>query len=1450
MSSTAIHRRRRRGALLVFACLVMTLVLAIARPGAPAGAASEPGGLTTEPVLKSAAAGVTRLFGASPLEAPAEAWGSGGADAIGRYTAAGGWEKVPPPVDSDGQPLSDFEFVQGALAGRTTPSGGVAVAATLGRGASLRQALVVRDPGGQFRATPEPGSALLSEESLFAAGGVLSVPVDEPGGQTGAFVVPPKEGSVKQVAVLHFDGTAWSREPICRAAAPPCVEPPLLFRVLAIDATGPGNAWLLGQKAASGDGVELFRREGGEWRQQPLGGPLGALFGKERPVTGVTVQPRAIAQPLTVTADGLWVDASVKAASETFDATFFYAGGEVRQSWCDPAGSADPLCGLPLGSELQAGQGRSFAWASAGASEPYGRRVLTGVGQGAMLSLSGSAFERLPLAGGRAGATEGAALGAPDEGWLGSAGGPLRLTRQPAPSLLKAWPVPFRRPLTAIAPQPGAPVAALSSEALAVGDVGQIARYVPGQGWVAESLLNAAGTRVTPRLRSVAWPTPGFAYAVGDGGAMWLWRGSTGLWEPDPGAPPNLIRGNFTGIAFDPTDPDRGYAVGKQGLLLAHDREWNQESLPAGVEPEANFTSIAFAGHEALATYRFPQLGRTYTGGLLVNDGTGWRVDPEIGARGTPVLVAGLPDGGAAVAYEDGQIVARNGPGAPWTPAAEPAGGSPAALAAVREAGTVRAVVSVAPAAAHEAEGREWLTDGDQVLSQPPPGQAPLLISPYALPSRGYLERQTANGWRDEQHEAFPVPADSNPTDLPREPDPLLALLISADGSRGWVVGGETGERVTLNKFPVQTAAVMRYGPGATAPSNFSTVPIPTDPSVTTIAIGGNAQCAAACADQAGTGVGPEAWLPTAVARAAATPQVRSFVYTGAGVAPGAGTALSPASFAREEAAYARRLGTAAGSLPVYAAPASSDRDRADTLATFASAFQSVSPVGPAELQNGYYAFDPPGAESVRVLMLDYSRPTLDSAQRCWLAQQLEGAALVGRAAIVVGSRDLGGRAPEAQRAADGAEVARILVGFAPPGCTVSSPGVASAYFFDFPEENRTYRVGAGGRSIPAFGSGTLGYVNPTEARTDFLGASGFLLAQVGRPDPATGVAPVSARLIPNIGELALEAADGTFLRRSSPALFRALARRPRGGGRCAGVNPTDQCEALQPDPYVPIPARCQGPRCASGVQPEYRFASSDPDIADFVRVDPASNNPRSVLLGTNDKPIPDPSSGLLCAFNAGTTTVSIEAGGLAYSTRVTVQQGSVQRPCGTVPLRNRPAPQPQVAVPPPPPAPAPAPSFSPGPGALPPPPAPASAPTPAPQPVPTPAPQPPFFAPAPALTPVIAIVPPPPPPSVQTTPPSGTSPVTQPAVSPEPEEEEEAAFDLVHHMAAYRHHPGRPVSATLGHSGGGGVSLNTYLPILVLLAALAGVSITRSRRSPRYAYASRPGPARRPGHR
>jgi hypothetical protein len=378
----------------------------------------------------------------------------------------------------------------------------------------------------------------------------------------------------------------------------------------------------------------------------------------------------------------------------------------------------------------------------------------------------------------------------------------------------------------------------------------------------------------------------------------------------------------------------------------------------------------------------------------------------------------------------------------------------------------------------------------------------------------------------------------------------------------------------------------------------------------------------------------------------------------------------------------------------------------------------------------------------------------------------------------------------------------------------VNPAASASAYFFEAPEHNVTEKLP--GSSIPAFGSGTLGYVNfLPEQSGAFTGASGFLLGEVefAQYNASTNVAPVTASLIPNIGELALEAKSGTLLKRSQAALFAGLARRPRAGN----VSGPGEVKP-ETDPYIPIPAECVGTACANGLFPKYKFTSSRPDFGNFVKQNLALE-PGAVLLDANGEPIPDEESGLFCAYNAGTTIVTISAGGLSASLPVTIQAGSVRRPCGTQPLKELPASASGGAALPPSPAPSPTPAGT-APSSAPPPlvplpPAPGLPPAHAPAP-PAPAPFLPAASPATAL---LAVVPPPLPTPARPTPPSGTSAVTSPVEAPEKEEKEEEATESVGNNAAlYRpaEHEAPPL----------------YLLSILVLAAVAGATV---RRRPRH---------------
>jgi len=1406
------------------------------------------------------------MIGSSAAEAPGETWGIGevgpfnsGSFAIVRYAEGDGWS-ISPWVDAAGQPPSEeiLKPVASPLTGAVTSTGAAALLATVTgeSGGTPREVVLVRDPGGDFREVPpvheEGEGALIGPgESLFSrTRAPLVAALDEGEGRGGALVVPVNshESGVDEDGVLHWDGRKWTREQI---EVPPTSREHHGFRVLAIGASSPTDAWLLGQLSpqVSPGGVELFRRHvpgsgapvwwpvtrPGGFAGEPLATPVSG--GSEAPFTveGTGEPPTSQGQSLTVTGEGVWLDGQTSGTALTMflgpegeEAAQQRYTGRVRASWCETG------CTYPLPEGLPAGPSRSFAWADPANPYGFGQRVITGFDEGVSLRLEGASFARVLALGAGAqsfedvGGTHGAAFSSPTEGWLGNERMPVHITEHPAPNRLAPYPVPFHHALLAVAAQPGAPVGALSSQALAVGEKGEVARYTPGEGWQPETLFRAGGAIARPTLRAAAWPAPGRAYAVGQldeaGDAeMWLWRGETGLWEPDPAMPRNF-RGNLLGVAFDPNNPARGYAVGQGGVLLRYGKSWVQESLPAEILPAetpgrrspstlVNFTSIAFAGSEALVAFRVAHPeeaghGAFYTGGLLVNGGSGWHVDASAGAAlagGIPWAVAALPDGGAALsgisAHEEPLVLERDGPHATWQPTPVPyAGGEPpGSLALFREGGALRVVGSggIPNTAAIDFPAEH----------EPPVGFPAQLIKPYP-PATGYVRRQTPTGWSDEEHDRDEVGSpihEFKRYDEPYKPDPTGAVLLDETGTHGWALGGELEAREGLD-----TADVARYPADGVAPPGSAPAPVPVEPGVATFAIAGGAQCAAACADRANARLGPDVWLASALQEASQIGGVRAFFYTGARVSAGEGRIhAAPVPHARELQRYAGLL--SAGSLASYAAPSATDLAGGEGECVFKQFFAGFhAPFGMGEAaagltpaggssescstgQSGYYALDSSGSsDEVRVIVLDET-VAVGSEQLAWLAAELAQARARHEPAIVIGN------------GAPGGAVAQALIA-----------GSASAYFYDAPEENVTGRVGSS--TIPSFGSGTLGYVSSVNAeRQNFIGHSGLLLAQVGAFNPAIGRAAVTARLIPAIGELALEAKEGILLHRSQAALFAALARRPRAG--CLADGEETACTTSQ---YVPIPAECVGSACASGIFPEYRFSSSRTDIGNFVEPNLASGDPHAVLLGAEEKPIPDPSSGLFCAYNAGTTIVTISAGGLSASLPVTVQAGSVRRPCGTTKLNELPSKQ-SVTAPPPPNNPPPPGGQAPAPIVpVPPPPAPTA--SPAPPPVIHPAALLPFTVPGSATSSLIPFVPPPPPTPARPTPPTGMSQVVQ-----HEEEEEEATESVSNQAVAYRAAEDEPSPL--------------FVLGIVILAAFAGASarkrMRRGRRAPRVAPAT-----------
>ena len=1435
-------------------------------PRAVAQVSGEEAGEVTPQTDASVPATHVTMIGSSPKEAPGETWGLGlnraGAATLVRYTPETGWVLGAGLLDSGGQALSDFKLDQpeadrfnspSPLAGEMTEDGsGVLVGEVptgkTGEGAGAEATtpvLLVRNPGGPFQEAPafpiEGEVALHNGERLF---GVERAPMvaalEESEGRAGVLVVPVYEGAGtgSEDRVLHWDGESWSSEPI-QVPAQSKGE----FEVLAIGAGSPENAWLLARLSQAHyppGSVALFRRRLGSGGEPTTWVPVAPKAGGEpgEPLSVPTEKGEEVplnvsnddqSQVLTVTSGGVWIDGE-RADVDASTTMFFEPEGEdlgrVVESWCRLSGNA-PVgtspCDRELPEALSTTHVRSFAWADS--SSKLGERVITGFPEGVSLRLEPTGdFKRVLALGGSAnpeqdvGASFGAAFSTPREGWLGQLQLPVHLTLKPDQSLLAPWPAPFRHALLAVAPAPASTVGSLSSDALAVGDEGEVARYAPGEGWLPESLLGIGGKRESPRLRAVAWPTPERAYAVGDAGSMWLWRGETGLWESDPATPVNF-RGNLLGIAFDPEEPSRGYAVGETGVLLRYGKTWTQEpeeSIPQQARG-ASFTSIAFAGGEAIVAYRrlIPSTER-FEGGLIVNDGSGWQIDEGAASvmdDNAPWAVAALPDGGAAFTTRGGQIFERQAAGDPWQETATPYPGetAPGSITLFREAGALRAVTA----------GSEPDTTEVESEPNPPAGFPPNLVQPYPLPSdqESAVLRQTATGWSDEEHElnnAEEPEGDYRRYDTVYRPDPVAAVMVDPTGSEGWAVGGIVGEG---ERSPLDTADVWRYpATSGEEPTGVRHESIAAEAPIggVRVAIGGGAQCAAPCAARAEARIGPDVWLQRALEQTAdiAGEHVRAFIYTGPRVTTGetVGPATVAIPYQRELYRYAEILSQRVGGIPAYAAASPTDLALERGEGLFEEAFSGFpEPFGrqtPAseveaagrsteEAHAAYYALVSGG---VRMIVLD-DTTDVEAPQLQWLKGELEAAGARRQPAIVVGNADLQTQIAARDRSAE--EVLATLVG-----------GNASAYFFDSPEKDVKIELQTAAGSVPAYGSGTLGYINPNEqSQSDFIGASGFLLVEVGAL-PKEGKAPVNVTLIPDIGELALEADQGTLLRRSEPARFQALARRPRAGGDAFNAQRT-----VETDPYTPIPLNCVGSACAEGLEPAYRFSSSDPEVGSFVKQDPAEPTGLEPLFKANGEPVQespqDAKSGLFCAFNPGTTTVTISAGGLSYSLPVTVEAGSVRQPCGTVPAAKARAQQQAASVPPPPPTPAPA-SAAPAsaPPVVPVPPAPTVAVVSHPAP---PAPLPSFvLTPTPPSS-VLAFVPPPVPTPARPTPPSGTSAITSPVEAAQREEESEAAPESVSNEAvAYRPPEHEPTPA--------------YILGLVVLAAFAGATVARRR--------------------
>lgn len=1455
-----VRAARRRRLLAVVALLASSAGVAVASGGPDAVHADPAAGPIGIESQIGPVAGATLLGAATASQTPGETWAlvpenrasrvpktvdgqplPETKDYIARYRPAEGWRYVQAPLDEHGQPYA------GTLTdGRVTARGGLAFGGVdPQRPEGARHLALIRDAVGPTRVVPLPGPDVLRPASVDGpaeslSGNVLAARDRGDGGTEAFFAIV---GPALHTAVAHWDGEQWSRETLCVATdgtTPPsgCSAAETLLdadqgtAAVSIATAEGGDAWLSASTpVTAGRGLVVFRRTGSgptvRWALRPLGAPRFETRASAADGIGA-VLPLDSPHGATATADGVWVDGSFRQDGATRSVTVRITARGTT-TWCD--GGA---CDGPLGTTLRT-DARSQAW-------PGDARVVGPVGA---TNTRYARFDggRWTVSAAFGSITGGLAFSTPDEGWLND----VHVTRDRPASPLAVWSVPVRRPLTAIASAPGAP-GDLTTPALAVGLGGNVLRYTPGQGW--DSEVRMSGSSIArDTLRGVAWPEPSTAFAVGDEGTMWRWRQATGLWESDPAAPYDFV-GHLTGVAFQPGDPDRGFAVGRDGVLLRYGKSWEPMVLPEAARStgpsggNADIFGVSFAGPQALAA--------AGAAGVLIEDGAGWTVDPQVaellrplGAVARVLAVSGLPDGGAVAAGSAGDnrgfVLTREAIGAPWRFSDQPPSGAAFAAAAFREDGLVRALISVSP--------RPWPSSDDLNVPIFDPNAPTPRRQPLSVPTDGYLLRQTAAGWRDEERTKL-----SSPTaDPARKSDPVLALLADAAG-RGWVVGGWMGGADSAGRGPsadepareeLQTAAVNRYDPaGPTGSSNVRVTDTAFPAGRARLLVGGHAQCAGSCADLAPIDISPDRTLlrglGLASSLAAQVHGPRALAYTG-GRLPSGGTA-SPSDLQR----YAALLGS--GALPTF--PTVSDGELGGgTSSGFEGAFAgSWAPFGGGAVAPGtrevaiganplpgrartHYATDiDTTAGTVRLAVIDNASGSLAARnaagnpvqdQAGWLASVLADARQRGIPTVVSGNRSLN---PRDVGAASDATATAVLL----------RDGGASAYVYDGAGEQRRGTIPVGSEvSLPTFGSGTLGYraAGDVEGR----GVSGLLVLELDTSarDAASNRAPATVRLLPVLEDLAIDAVDGRVLNRSQPALFNGLGRRPRAG------DTGDPFVAL-PSPPCAATAReaCQQTR----IDPEVTFHSSAPDIVDFVRVDPTSTNPRKPYVDpTTDKPVPDASSGLVCPFNAGTATISISSGGLTYSTTVTVRDGSVLRPCGTVPLDPTRFPPPAASAASPPAAtPDSAPAASPS-VASPPPPVPVGPAPPTPPAASPPSPSvPAVLIPAVALPALVSppvlppVAVPPPPPAATQAPPPGTSggSVSQQVSQHERQREEELAEEGSQAYARYDPAAAERHPTALG-SG-------PMIAVAVLLLAVAGGSVHRGRHRtrPSYAYA------------
>ncbi|HUA47170.1 MAG TPA: hypothetical protein VMA77_18185, partial [Solirubrobacteraceae bacterium] len=1014
------------------------------------------------------------------------------------------------------------------------------------------------------------------------------------------------------------------------------------INLVSADLTGPGTGWAALQQSNGPLVLARFNENGWSFVAQTgldvldLTGPFAPGSQQSAAAGPTTVSPIA----LRADGGGVWLSARTGGGAGSLIARF-NEGGQLVDSWCtgllQSSGCANPLdVGHPA-----AVPDAVFETDQGAVADALGNGVIDVYYHGAWTSVAAPGFS---------GGAGNSVFVDPTDGWLAGTNTLARVTALPLASTLAPWPEANRNPLLSVALPPGQSTTDTPG-ALAVGLNGTALHYDASAGWQVDP---------TPvqthhiELTGVAFASPSLAFAVGQVGTILRWDGTS--WTEDPQSV-QVTTATLNAVAFG--SDGQGWAVGGFGTILHYDgSSWSTEQIDSQ-DSSADITSVAVAGEDVFAI----------AGGNLVmrTPGGVWQrvtanTTPALPSPAPPVgslqLVSGLPDGGVAVVGKS-LLMVRESASGDFAYSPHSFNGIPVALAAFRDpSGNVQAFVSVAPPISSAA----GLTNN---VGGFPAGDGDLILD-------------TAGGWQDLSRD---LPANSTFSvtgDGTVQPDPVLAVAASSDGSHAWAVGGYSGTQAAdgvgtgqiLAARPADwfTSAIWRYDAGGSATSQAvaqTSVTLPANPNTVSFAFFSSALCKVQCS--ARQDAQPDVNLNTAAGQIAAfagQPGGPAFAMVGGNIRGGmSGLGSDPVDMS-----HLPQLLSPLSGVPTYAAygPLDDVPSASDPALPWAEAFATApAPFGPGGAPPGitpqgsgdadgpvnrYYAFDvAQNGGALRAIVLDNAAGSLDASaagQTAWLSGELAQAQAAGLPVVVFAAEPLNindpGAASDADAVAAQLAAAGVLAVFTTSGGEINTWQTQQDQVAQVPAD-----APPGAPQVPEYEGATLTYQQP--------GNNGVLWYDAS-VNTATRTVSVSA--VPVISDLALEADDGLSVQRSSTLSFQAIARRPSATIATGPLDPTFPGYGQ----YVNIPSKA----CSGCIGPSYSFTSSNPVVGNFVAASaPGSPFPKLTATGATTA---SSTSGLFCAFNSGTTTVSVTSGLLTSSLEVTVAAGGFGPPCGTVP--------------------------------------------------------------------------------------------------------------------------------------------------------------------------------------